>query len=78
MNAAIEQLLEVEDKLKENVVERSTMAVGLARVGQMTQKIVYGTLEELLSVDFGTPLHSLVICGEVHPLEEDVSTIFNP
>ena len=28
---------------------------------------------QLLQVDFGTPLHSLVICGEIHPLEADVS-----
>ena len=35
-------------------------------------QIVYGTLEELLSVDFGTPLHCLAICGEIHPLECDL------
>jgi len=33
---------------------------------------VFGTLEELLEVDFGAPLHCLAICGEIHPLEQEV------
>lgn len=27
---------------------------------------------ELLGVDFGEPLHSLVICGTTHPLEDEL------
>lgn len=27
---------------------------------------------ELLHVDFGEPLHSLVICGTTHPLEDEL------
>lgn len=27
---------------------------------------------ELLDVDFGEPLHSLVICGTTHPLEDEL------
>ena len=45
----------------------------MSRLGQPTQQIVYGTLQELFEVDFGTPLHSLVICGDLHPLEQEVS-----
>lgn len=29
-------------------------------------------LSELLDVDFGEPLHSLVICGKTHPLEDEL------
>jgi diphthamide biosynthesis methyltransferase len=36
-------------------------------------KIVFGTLEELLRVDFGPPLHCLAICGDLHVLEQEVS-----
>ena len=36
-------------------------------------QIVFGTLLELLQVDFGKPLHSLALCGETHPLEAEVS-----
>jgi diphthine synthase len=34
--------------------------------------IVSGTMEELMSVDFGAPLHSLVIPGRMHFMEADL------
>lgn len=76
VNTAIEQLLAIESDKQEGVVTESTLAVGMARLGQPTQQIVYGTLEELLKVDFGTPLHSLVICGQLHPLEQEILEFF--
>lgn len=76
VNVAINQLLECEEKRQENVIKGDTLAVGLARLGQPTQLIVYGTLNELLGVDFGEPLHSLALCGETHPLEIDVLNLY--
>jgi diphthine synthase len=73
---AIEQLLEIEQSRGEGVVNENTIAVGLARVGQEDQKIVAGTLIELLNVDFGNPLHSLVIPGRMHFLEADFLRTF--
>lgn len=32
----------------------------------------FNSLSELLDVDFGEPLHSLVICGTTHPLEDEL------
>ncbi|KAJ3115100.1 diphthine synthase [Physocladia obscura] len=72
VNQAIEQLLEIEEKRDENVYSKHTIGVGLSRVGASDQKIVAGTLEELLDVDFGEPLHSLVLAGEMHFLEADI------
>lgn len=69
---AIEQLLEVESQRNEGYATSETLAVGMARLGQPTQRIVYGTLAQLLLVDFGTPLHCLALCGETHPLELEV------
>lgn len=69
VNTALEQLLEIEEKKGEGVITRDSMCIGLARVGQDTQKIISGTAAELLDVDFGPPLHSLVLCGEMHELE---------
>ena len=45
------------------------LGIGLARVGQETQTIVSGKLSELVQVDFGGPLHSFVVVGEMHELE---------
>ena len=50
-----------------------TKAVSLARLGLTSQLILYDTLQELQEIDFGPPLHSLIICGELHPLELEVS-----
>jgi len=73
VNEGIAQLLEIEDKRGEGVVLRSHWAFGLARVGQDTQQIVSGTIEELAKVDFGAPLHSLVLAGpELHEIETDM------
>lgn len=49
-----------------------TPCVGLARVGCKDQKIVSGSMKQLLNVDFGPPLHCLVIVGNTHPLEDEM------
>lgn len=54
----------------------ATLGVGLARVGQPTQRVVAGTLAELRRVDFGGPLHSLVLVGEMHALEAELVRAF--
>jgi diphthine methyl ester synthase len=71
---AAQQLLEVEEEmLQQGAYDcRRTLCVGLARMGQPTQTIVAGTLQELVSADLGGPLHSLIICGECHELELEV------
>lgn len=77
INTAIAQMLEVEEDRKEGIITKDSMAVGMARLGQHDQTIVYGSLAELLDVDFGPPLHCLALCGtDVHPLEEDILKYF--
>eukprot|EP00953_Heterococcus_sp_UTEX-ZZ885_P024608 13454-Heterococcus_DN1.PRE.3 len=43
---------------------------------QPTQLIVAGTLSQLLTVDFGTPLHSLVVAGDTHHIEDEVLAMY--
>lgn len=70
---AASQLVEAEETLKKGVYNpETTLCVGLARLGQPTQQIVAGTLQELQAIDFGEPLHSLIVCGELHELELEV------
>jgi len=53
--------------------------VGLARVGTDFQKIIYCSLKEMSQLDLGPPLHSLIICGKLHPMElEFVNMYANP
>lgn len=49
-----------------------TECVGFARVGSEDQMIVAGTMRQLQTIDFGTPLHCLVIVGQTHPVEEEM------
>ncbi|KAL0366038.1 UNVERIFIED_CONTAM: putative diphthine methyl ester synthase [Sesamum radiatum] len=72
INTAIEQLLEVEQNHQESVYSEDTTCVGLARVGSEDQVIIAGSMKQLLTLDFGPPLHCLVIVGDTHPLEEEM------
>ena len=70
VNVAAEQLIESEEMRKGKAYNpKSTLCVGLARLGQPDQCIIAGTLEELKEQEFGAPLHCLIICGEVHDME---------
>jgi diphthine synthase len=73
VNTAAEQLLEAEQTIAQQAYDGAkTLCVGLARMGQPTQCIRAGTLEELRDYDFGGPLHSMIICGDLHDLELEV------
>jgi diphthine synthase len=81
VNQAVEQLLEIEENRKEGVCKPDSLAIGCARIGTDSQKIVAGTLQELLNVDFGGPLHSLVLVGSrMHEMEAEFvkEYAFNP
>ncbi|KAG9135165.1 hypothetical protein Leryth_013459 [Lithospermum erythrorhizon] len=72
IGTAIEQLLEVEQSRGEHAYGEDTTCVGLARLGSEDQKVVSGPMKQLLAVDFGPPLHCIVIVGNTHPLEEEM------
>lgn len=76
INTAIEQLLEIEQNRGESAYNEDTNCVGLARLGNEDQKIVAGTMRQLLAVDFGAPLHCLVIVGTTHPIEEEMLNMY--
>ncbi|ORM39683.1 putative diphthine methyl ester synthase [Babesia sp. Xinjiang] len=70
VNVAIEQIQQV-DQTKQQI-NNSTRAFGVARLGSKTAKIVAGTLDQLKNVQFGEPLHSMVICApKLHDIEEE-------
>lgn len=57
------------------LLSEQTICIGLARVGSSTQSIVKSTLVEAIDIDLGAPLHSLVIPGSLHPLEDEILNI---
>jgi diphthine synthase len=73
VQTAAANLLEAEEKEGKGAYDGdTTLCVGLARMGQTTQCIKAGTLKELLVEDMGGPLHSLIICGDLHDLEMEI------
>lgn len=75
VNVAIEEIVEAENGVKTGVFGDvwEAKAFGVARIGADDQIIRSGTLRELLQVDFGKPLHSMVICAKkLHTVEEEM------
>ncbi|CAG9535032.1 unnamed protein product [Cercopithifilaria johnstoni] len=77
---AAKQLLEIVDRItKKNMKPAytpSTECVALARIGWDNQKIIFCSLEALCDVEMGPPLHSLIIPGELHPMEMEFLKTF--
>ncbi|GBF93120.1 diphthine methyl ester synthase-like [Raphidocelis subcapitata] len=72
IQTAVEQLLEVEQSRGDGAYGPDTLAVGVARLGAPDQRMVAGPMRQLLDVDFGPPLHCLIIAGSVHAIEEEM------
>jgi len=75
---AVKQLLLVEGKRQQGAYDAKTLCVALARVGQRTQRIVAAPMEQLLHVDMGGPLHSLIIAGKLDAIESKMMACFPP
>ena len=75
---ATSQILEIAGVRGEGVtsISNASPAIGVARVGTESQLCVHGTLVELLSVDFGPPLHSMVLLGSMTEVETQLVRAF--
>lgn len=71
VNQALEQLLDVERKRRQGVCDETTRCVGIARLGSDSQRMVAGTAYDLIRIDFGAPLHCLVLVGKTHIMEDE-------
>jgi diphthine synthase len=71
VNEAVQSLLDIEEKRKENVFTQDTLCVGCARLGSPDMKIKAAKASELLSEDFEGPLHCLIVPGKLHFIEEE-------
>ncbi len=69
---SLEVLERIENERKEGLITKKTFCIGVARIGHPDYKIIAGTLEELRKIDFGEPLHSLIIPGIMHHIEEEI------
>ena len=77
INKAIEILKKIENKKQNKIITDETIGIGIARIGAEDQIIKTGTLKELSNIDFGKEMHSLIIPGKLHEIEEQMIGLFN-
>jgi len=71
INDAIDYLLKIEMKLNRKVFTRDTLCVGCARIGAKDQLIKAGAAKDLQNIDFGKPVHCLIVPAKLHFMEEE-------
>jgi diphthine synthase len=71
MNAyqAIEWLIEGEKKWNEGLITDKTLICVACQVGSQNEKVFAGYPQDLLKMDLGAPLHTLVLPGNLHFME---------
>eukprot|EP00834_Sanchytrium_tribonematis_P004758 NODE_252_length_11723_cov_1.965933.p7 type:complete len:283 gc:universal NODE_252_length_11723_cov_1.965933:8633-7785(-) len=80
VNTAIEQLLDISEKWEDPTLLSDTLIVAALRIGTDSQQYVCGSMEELKNMEFGEPLHSLIIpsCENMHEVEWDLLSRISP
>jgi diphthine synthase len=68
---ALDLLLKIEKKKKDEIVIKDTFAVGIARAGSESPTIKAETVEKLLNYDFGGPPYTLIFPGRLHFMEAE-------
>jgi diphthine synthase len=76
VNEGLCVLERIESERKEKVILENTIVIGIARIGHPDCKIITGTIKELKEKDFGEPLHSIIIPGKMHHIEEEAINSF--
>ncbi len=76
ISEALSVLLQLEQRRGERVVEKKTLAVGMARLGSPDAEIYAGNIEDLLNHEFGGPPHVIVFLGDLHFLEAEALKVF--
>ncbi len=76
VNDAIRYLLKVELKRNEKNFSEKALCVGCARIGSESQIIKFGTAKDLLKINFGKPVHCLIVPGKLHFMEEESLEIY--
>ncbi|MCD6383269.1 MAG: diphthine synthase, partial [Thermoplasmata archaeon] len=71
VSESLKTLKYLEERHRKDVIDDNTLVVGGARIGDRTEYIKGGRLRDLLEVDFGPPVHVVVIPGRLHFVEEE-------
>ena len=73
---AIEWLLAGEEKWGEGLITDKTLLCVISHAGAEDEKVVAGYPKDLLQMDLGAPLQTLVLPGELHFMEAEALVDF--
>ena len=65
-NEGLEILMAIESKCKKKLIIKNTLACVIARAGSPDPYLRADTVKNLIDMNFGDPLHTIVIPGELH------------
>jgi diphthine synthase len=68
---SLDLLLKVEERRRKRIITVNTLAVGVARAGDINPTVKAGFLKELLRYEFGEPPHSIVFPVKLHFMEAE-------
>lgn len=69
INEGIKILLEMEKKVGDKILSENNVICAVARAGSKNPVIRADSLKNISKIDFGKPLHSIVIPGRLHFME---------
>ena len=68
-NEGVKLLLEMENKVGSNILSKDSIVCVVARAGSKEPVVRADSVKNILKMDFGEPLHSIVIPGRLHFME---------
>jgi len=75
-NQGIELLLEMEKSVKRGLIKEDLLICVVARAGSDNPTVKAGRIKRLVEEDFGPPLHTIVVPGELHFMEVEALVNF--
>ena len=71
VNEAISYLRKVESDRNESIFTDDTIVIGIAQAGSDHPIVKGGRVEDMLDFDFGSPLHCMIVPGNLHFVEAE-------
>ncbi|KYK33667.1 MAG: diphthine synthase [Thermoplasmatales archaeon SG8-52-3] len=68
-NEGMNLLLKMEEKHKEDIINKDSIICVVARAGSFEPIVLAGTIRDIINRDYGPPLHTIVIPGKLHFME---------
>ena len=63
--------------MDKKIFSEKTLCIGCARIGSESQTIKAGMAKDLLKLNFGKPVHCLIVSGKLHFMEEEALELYS-